>query len=143
MTQIQFGPDAEPVKRVGFDNRALAANGFGHQRLKIVRAVCFEREKNFRRAEHAAAVIALETRLAELEQALADGATDDRTLAAHGKAQGRPEPAGGSHWRERAIAALVGHHLAGSEAGVGGGDARRGADGEVRRRRRFGKQFLL
>ena len=53
-------------------------------------------------------LVALEQRLGELEQAMADGATDPRTLDAYGKAQGRLEHAGGYNWRERAIGVVRG-----------------------------------
>jgi ATP-binding cassette subfamily F protein 3 len=53
-------------------------------------------------------LVALENRLAELEHAMADGATDDRTLDAYGKAQARLEHAGGYNWRERALGVVRG-----------------------------------
>jgi ATP-binding cassette, subfamily F, member 3 len=45
-------------------------------------------------------LLAIEGRLAELEQAMAGGATDDATLDAYARAQGRLEHAGGYNWRE-------------------------------------------
>src|SRR5919206_4585301 len=45
-------------------------------------------------------LLALEERLAELEQAMADGATDNATLDAYATAQTRLEHAGGYTWRE-------------------------------------------
>ena len=53
-------------------------------------------------------LVALEERLADLEQEMADGATDDRTLDAYGRAQARLEHAGGYNWRERAIGVVRG-----------------------------------
>src|SRR5919107_5386808 len=53
-------------------------------------------------------LVALEERLTQLEQQMADGATDDRTLDAYGKAQARLEHAGGYNWRERAIGVVRG-----------------------------------
>ena len=50
----------------------------------------------------------LETRLAELEQAMADGATDGATLDAYATAQARLEHAGGYTWRERIKSTLHG-----------------------------------
>src|SRR6185312_7768550 len=44
-------------------------------------------------------LLALEARLAELEHAMAEGATDAATLAAYAQAQGRLEHAGGYNWR--------------------------------------------
>src|SRR3712207_2422840 len=55
-----------------------------------------------------AELVALEARLAELEQAMAGGATDDRTLTSYGKAQDRLEHAGGYNWRERALGVVRG-----------------------------------
>jgi ATP-binding cassette subfamily F protein 3 len=53
-------------------------------------------------------LVAIEQRLAELEQAMADGATDDATLDRYGRAQTRLEHAGGYNWRERALATVRG-----------------------------------
>jgi ATP-binding cassette, subfamily F, member 3 len=53
-------------------------------------------------------VLALEARLAELEHAMADGATDAATLDAYGRAQARLEHAGGYTWREGVNATLHG-----------------------------------
>jgi ATP-binding cassette subfamily F protein 3 len=50
----------------------------------------------------------LEARLAELEQAMAEGATDAATLDAYATAQGRLEHAGGYTWREGVNATLHG-----------------------------------
>ena len=50
----------------------------------------------------------LETRLAELEHAMAEGATDAATLAAYARAQARLEHAGGYNWRESVNATLHG-----------------------------------
>jgi ATP-binding cassette, subfamily F, member 3 len=50
----------------------------------------------------------LETRLAELEHAMAEGATDAATLDAYARAQGRLEHAGGYNWREGVNATLHG-----------------------------------
>src|SRR3954463_10060931 len=58
--------------------------------------------------EGCAELVALENRLAELEQAMADGAVDDKTMDAYGKAQARLEHAGGYNWRERAIGVVRG-----------------------------------
>ena len=46
-------------------------------------------------------IIALEQRLTRLEQAMADGAHDERTLNAYSKAQERFELHGGYRWRDR------------------------------------------
>jgi len=46
---------------------------------------------------------ALEDELRRLEQAMADGATDERTFARYAEAQARLEHAGGYGWRERAL----------------------------------------
>ncbi|MDX6643729.1 MAG: ATP-binding cassette, subfamily er 3 [Solirubrobacteraceae bacterium] len=46
---------------------------------------------------------ALEDELRRLEQAMADGATDERTFARYAAAQARLEHAGGYGWRERAL----------------------------------------
>ena len=56
----------------------------------------------------AADLIAIEARLAELEQAMADGATDDATLDAYARAQARLEHAGGYRWRDRATSIVHG-----------------------------------
>jgi len=53
-------------------------------------------------------LLAIEARLAELEHAMADGATDDATLAAYARAQARLEHAGGYGWREGVNATLHG-----------------------------------
>ena len=53
-------------------------------------------------------LLALEARLAELEHAMAEGATDAATLAAYAHAQGRLEHAGGYNWREGVNATLHG-----------------------------------
>src|SRR3954466_14197070 len=53
-------------------------------------------------------LLAIEERLAELEQAMAQGATDDRTLAGYAAAQARLEHAGGYNWREGINATLHG-----------------------------------
>src|SRR3954454_5791593 len=53
-------------------------------------------------------LIALEQELAELEQAMAEGDTSERTLDAYGRAQGALEHAGGYAWRERALGTLHG-----------------------------------
>jgi ATP-binding cassette subfamily F protein 3 len=50
----------------------------------------------------------LETRLSELEQAMAEGATDGATLDAYARAQARLEHAGGYNWRESIKATLHG-----------------------------------
>ena len=50
----------------------------------------------------------LETRLGELEQAMAEGATDAATLDAYARAQARLEHAGGYNWRESINATLHG-----------------------------------
>src|SRR5947209_1319852 len=51
-------------------------------------------------------LVAIEERLASLEQAMAGGAHDDATLSAYARAQGQLEHAGGYNWRERALATL-------------------------------------
>jgi ATP-binding cassette, subfamily F, member 3 len=56
----------------------------------------------------AAELVALEARLAELEQAMAAGAHDDATLARYADAQVRLEHAGGYTWRDRALSTLRG-----------------------------------
>jgi ATP-binding cassette subfamily F protein 3 len=53
-------------------------------------------------------VVAVEQRLAELERAMADGAHDEKTLAAYSRAQGRLEHHGGYGWRDRALGTLRG-----------------------------------
>ena len=53
-------------------------------------------------------LVDMEARLGELEQAMADGAVDERTLDAYGRAQARLEHAGGYNWRERAIGVVRG-----------------------------------
>jgi ATP-binding cassette subfamily F protein 3 len=53
-------------------------------------------------------LLAIEERLAELEQAMAQGATDTRTLDAYATAQARLEHAGGYNWREGVNATLHG-----------------------------------
>jgi ATP-binding cassette, subfamily F, member 3 len=53
-------------------------------------------------------LLALEARLAELEHAMADGATDAATLDAYARAQTRLEHAGGYTWREGVNATLHG-----------------------------------
>jgi ATP-binding cassette, subfamily F, member 3 len=53
-------------------------------------------------------LLALEDRLAQLEQAMAEGATDSGTLDAYAAAQVRLEHAGGYNWRESVNATLHG-----------------------------------
>jgi ATP-binding cassette subfamily F protein 3 len=53
-------------------------------------------------------LLAIEARLAELEQAMAVGATDSGTLDSYARAQGRLEHAGGYNWREGVNATLHG-----------------------------------
>ncbi|MGI8659633.1 MAG: ABC-F family ATP-binding cassette domain-containing protein [Thermoleophilaceae bacterium] len=53
-------------------------------------------------------VVAVEQRLAELERAMADGAHDEKTLAAYSRAQARLEHHGGYGWRDRALATVRG-----------------------------------
>ena len=53
-------------------------------------------------------VTALEAELARLEQAMADGAHDEATLARYSKAQERFELHGGYRWRDRALVTLRG-----------------------------------
>ncbi|HYV16498.1 MAG TPA: ABC-F family ATP-binding cassette domain-containing protein [Conexibacter sp.] len=53
-------------------------------------------------------VVAVETELARLEQAMADGAHDEATLAAYARAQARLEHHGGYRWRDRTSAMLHG-----------------------------------
>lgn len=55
-----------------------------------------------------AELLALESRLAELEQAMAGGATDQGTLDAYASAQARLEHAGGYNWRDGVTATLHG-----------------------------------
>ena len=53
-------------------------------------------------------LVAIEAELATLEQAMADGAHDEATLARYAEAQARLEHAGGYTWRERALSTLHG-----------------------------------
>jgi ATP-binding cassette subfamily F protein 3 len=53
-------------------------------------------------------LVAIEHELAELENAMADGAHDDATLSRYAEAQARLEHAGGYRWRDRALSALRG-----------------------------------
>ncbi len=53
-------------------------------------------------------LVAIEQELAELENAMANGAHDDATLGRYAEAQARLEHAGGYGWRDRALAALHG-----------------------------------
>ena len=53
-------------------------------------------------------LVAIEERLAALEQAMADGAHDEATLNRYAEAQARLEHAGGYGWRERALSTLHG-----------------------------------
>ena len=53
-------------------------------------------------------VTALEAELTRLEQAMADGAHDEATLAAYSKAQERFELHGGYRWRDRALVTMRG-----------------------------------
>jgi ATP-binding cassette, subfamily F, member 3 len=53
-------------------------------------------------------LVAIEGELAELEQAMAGGAHDERTLGRYSEAQARLEHAGGYRWRDRALATLHG-----------------------------------
>jgi len=53
-------------------------------------------------------LVAIEHILADLEQAMADGAHDEATLNRYAEAQGRLEHAGGYNWRDRALATLRG-----------------------------------
>src|SRR4051812_18488896 len=55
-----------------------------------------------------AELLALEARLSELEQAMAQGATDDGTFNAYARAQTRLEHAGGYNWREGVNSTLHG-----------------------------------
>src|SRR3954454_5566806 len=56
----------------------------------------------------AAHLVALETELARLEAAMAEGDSSQRTLDAYGRAQGELEHHGGYAWRERALQTLHG-----------------------------------
>src|SRR3954471_21697437 len=72
----------------------------------------------------------LEARLAELEHAMADGATDGATLDAYARAQARLEHAGGYTWREGVNATMHGlgfrdEHLDRSLATFSGGELTR------------------
>ena len=72
----------------------------------------------------------LESRLAELELKMAEGATDGATLDAYARAQGRLEHAGGYNWREAVNATLHGlgfrdEHLDRSLATFSGGELTR------------------
>src|SRR6185503_16918869 len=53
-------------------------------------------------------LLALETELRRLEQAMAEGDHADATMRRYGEAQARLEHAGGYDWRERATAVLRG-----------------------------------
>ncbi len=53
-------------------------------------------------------MVQIERDLAELEHAMADGATDEATLDRYARAQARLEHAGGYLWRDRATATLAG-----------------------------------
>jgi ATP-binding cassette, subfamily F, member 3 len=53
-------------------------------------------------------LVALETQLSELEQAMAAGSHDEATLNGYAETQGRLEHAGGYGWRQRALATLRG-----------------------------------
>src|SRR3954470_12947452 len=55
-----------------------------------------------------AELLALEARLGELEQAMAEGALDDATFDAYGRAQAQLEHAGGYNWREGVNSTLHG-----------------------------------
>jgi ATP-binding cassette subfamily F protein 3 len=55
-----------------------------------------------------AELLALEEQLSALEQSMAEGATDDATFDAYGRAQTRLEHAGGYNWREGVNATLHG-----------------------------------
>src|SRR3954471_6293657 len=75
-------------------------------------------------------LLAIEERLAELEGAMAQGATDAATLDAYATAQARLEHAGGYGWREGIKATLHGlgfgdEHLARSLATFSGGELTR------------------
>jgi ATP-binding cassette subfamily F protein 3 len=56
----------------------------------------------------AAELVAIETELASLEQAMAGGAHDEATLERYSRAQARLEHAGGYDWRDRALSTLRG-----------------------------------
>jgi ATP-binding cassette, subfamily F, member 3 len=56
----------------------------------------------------AAELVAIETELASLEQAMAGGAHDEATLDRYSRAQARLEHAGGYDWRDRALSTLRG-----------------------------------
>src|SRR3954464_5106402 len=56
----------------------------------------------------AAHLVALETRLARLEESMAGGDTSERTLDAYGRAQGELEHHGGYAWRDRALGTVHG-----------------------------------
>src|SRR5215207_6838927 len=75
-------------------------------------------------------LLAIEQRLAELEAAMADGATDAATLASYSTAQARLEHAGGYGWRDQINATLHGlgfrdEHLDRSLATFSGGELTR------------------
>src|SRR5687768_16578169 len=53
-------------------------------------------------------LLAIEERLAALEQAMAGGASDEQTLEAYSRAQARLEHAGGYNWREAVTVMLHG-----------------------------------
>ncbi len=53
-------------------------------------------------------LVAIEEELASLEQAMASGAHDERTLGRYSEAQARLEHAGGYRWRDEALATLHG-----------------------------------
>src|SRR2546421_2168272 len=53
-------------------------------------------------------LVAIEDELSRLEQAMAGGAHDERTLTLYAEAQARLEHAGGYRWRERVLATLHG-----------------------------------
>src|SRR3954453_18213541 len=75
-------------------------------------------------------LLALEERLSELEQAMAEGATDAGTLGSYASAQPRLEHAGGYNWREGVNATLHGlgfrdEHLDRPLASFSGGELTR------------------
>jgi ATP-binding cassette, subfamily F, member 3 len=75
-------------------------------------------------------LLAIEQRLAELEAAMADGATDSATLGAYSTAQARLEHAGGYGWRDQINATLHGlgfrdEHLDRSLSTFSGGELTR------------------
>src|SRR4051794_17180125 len=79
-----------------------------------------------------AELLALEARLSELEQAMAEGATDDATFDAYARAQTRLEHAGGYNWREGVNATLHGlgfgdHDLDRDLGTFSGGELTRGS----------------